>query len=147
MNDISQAFGEDHKLCDDAFAAAEEAALGGRWPEAATRLDKFLSQMETHLSVEEGALFPAFEAATGMTAGPTAVMRMEHEQMRSLFEGLRGAVRDRNADAFSGVGQTLLILLQQHNMKEEHMLYPMCDRELADRALIERLVSSLRAAS
>lgn len=28
-------------------------------------------------------LFPAFEAATGMTGGgPTQVMRMEHQQMR-----------------------------------------------------------------
>ncbi|TRZ68118.1 MAG: hemerythrin domain-containing protein, partial [Rhodocyclaceae bacterium] len=35
------------------------------------------------------------------------------------------------------VAETLLILMQQHNMKEENILYPMCDQALA--AQVEQL--------
>lgn len=76
-------------------------------------------------------LFPAFENATGMTQGPTQVMRMEHGQMRELTEQMNQALAAQDADAFAGAAETLLILMQQHNMKEENILYPMCDQALA----------------
>jgi iron-sulfur cluster repair protein YtfE (RIC family) len=34
-------------------------------------------------------------------------------------------------DEILEVGETLLILMQQHNMKEEGILYPMVDQHLA----------------
>ena len=71
-----------------------------------------------------------------MTQGPTAVMRMEHEQMRSLLSQLTEAVSRQDGPRFLGLSETLMVLMQQHNMKEEQMLYPMCDRALADTASI-----------
>ena len=43
--------------------------------------------------------------------------------------------------------ETLLIMTQQHNMKEENILYPMCDQHLADvsEALIGRLQEGIGA--
>jgi hemerythrin-like domain-containing protein len=79
-------------------------------------------------------LFPAFEAASGMAGGPTQVMRHEHAQMRDLLEQMRGALARRAADTFAGAAETLLILMQQHNMKEENILYPMCNNSLASQA-------------
>ena len=38
------------------------------------------------------------------------------------------AVHDR--EAYAGIAETLLMLMQQHNMKEEHILYPMLDQAL-----------------
>ncbi len=73
-------------------------------------------------------LFPAFEQATGMTMGPTRVMRMEHEQMRGLLSQMAMAATD--IDALVEHGDTLLMLTQQHNMKEEGMLYPMAQGHL-----------------
>jgi DUF438 domain-containing protein len=97
---------------------------------------------------EEQTLFPAFEARTGMTMGPTQVMRMEHGQMRELIDAAVDALQAGNTDDFFGQTETLLIMMQQHNMKEENVLYPMCDQHLADgsAALIERLRSELKEA-
>lgn len=131
----------DHRDCDLQFARAEAAAADGDLETARGAYAGFESALEHHLTVEEQVLFPEFEARTGMPGGPTAVMRMEHEQIRALLGQLRQALDRGELDDFLGFGETLNVLIQQHNMKEEQMLYPMCDRTLADCAgvLIERM--------
>jgi hemerythrin-like domain-containing protein len=69
-----------------------------------------------------------FEDRTGMTAGPTVVMRSEHAQMNELLDALSQAMAARDADAYLGYAETLLMLIRQHNIKEEQILYPMIDR-------------------
>ena len=112
------------------------------WPVQAA-FESLREQLETHFASEEELLFPAFEAATGMTSGPTEVMRGEHRQMRDLLAQMQAAVTSRDSDAFGGAAETLLILMQQHNMKEENILYPMCDNALGSSdvgaSLAERL--------
>ena len=130
-----------HKHCDDLFVAAEEAVQRGDWAAAAPAFERFHNQMKAHFEAEEGMLFPAFEAATGMSAGPTQMMRHEHEQMRSLLAQLVAACEDRESETYAGVAETLLMLMQQHNMKEENILYPMCDQALGAEA--ERLGAKL----
>jgi hemerythrin-like domain-containing protein len=44
---------------------------------------------------------------------------------------MHAALAQRDGDEFAGEAETLLILMQQHNMKEENILYPMCDAHLA----------------
>ena len=134
MDRIAELMGDDHRACDLEFADTEQAAQRGDWAQAARALKLFRDAMERHLTAEETVLFPAFEAATGMTMGPTRVMRMEHIQMRSLLDDLRAAVESGDAASFRGQAETLLILMQQHNLKEENMLYPMCDQHLSDQA-------------
>lgn len=131
----------DHRDCDARFARAEAAAADGDLETARGAYAEFESALEHHLAVEEQVLFTEFEARTGMLGGPTAVMRMEHEQIRTLMGQLRQALGSGDLDDFLGFGETLNVLIQQHNMKEEQMLYPMCDRALADcaGALIERM--------
>ena len=119
-----------HKHCDEIFADAEDACGAGDWAAGAAAFQSFRSQLETHFASEEDLLFPAFEEATGMTSGPTEVMRGEHRQMRDLLAQMSGAIDSRDTDTFGGAAETLLILMQQHNMKEENILYPMCDNAL-----------------
>jgi hemerythrin-like domain-containing protein len=90
-------------------------------------------------------LFPTFEAKTGMSMGPTQVMRMEHQQMRALFEDAQAAIESGDTDEYLGIAETLLIMMQQHNMKEENILYPMCDQHLSAElpAVLERLETEL----
>jgi len=123
---------QDHRHCDDSYAAVEKKVAAGQWDEAGQSWTDFRDALETHLNREEGVLFPAFEAKTGNTQGPTAVMRMEHEQMRSLVAEMDEAIIARNAEAFLGLAETLMILTQQHNMKEEQILYPMSDQVLGN---------------
>ena len=141
---VTEALPLHHKYCDTLFADAEEAASEGDWPRCVSLYSSFHQALLEHFGQEENALFPAFETATGMTMGPTQVMRMEHEQMREFLTRLAQAVADKNADAFAGAADTLLILMQQHNMKEENILYPMCDQHLGGRAdLAEQLQNAL----
>lgn len=120
-----------HRHCDELFAQTEEAVSKNDWPGCERVFEGFKAELEDHFSTEEQMLFPAFEAATGMSGGPTQVMRQEHEQMRALVGQMAAALQSRQADVFGGVCETLLILMQQHNFKEENILYPMCDQRIA----------------
>lgn len=124
--------GDDHDRCDQLYADAEQAVADGAWASAEIAGGAFLAAMARHFAMEEQVLFPAFEQASGNAMGPTRVMRWEHEQMRGLFEQMRAALAARHRDDFLGAGETLLVLMQQHNMKEEQILYPMTDHLLAD---------------
>jgi iron-sulfur cluster repair protein YtfE (RIC family) len=121
----------DHSDCDKSFAEAEQAAAAGDWKGAQAAFSRFAGRMARHFAMEEEVLFPAFEARTGNNQGPTRVMRLEHAEMRELIDALREAIERCDAPGFAGNAETLLVLMQQHNLKEEQILYPMCDRLLA----------------
>jgi hemerythrin-like domain-containing protein len=121
----------DHRRCDDLFTGAEEIIANGDWEQGATSFKEFHQAMEQHFHMEEEVLFPAFEQQTGQTMGPTQIMKMEHTQMRQLFSDMSDAVEQQNKDSYLGLAETLMMIIQQHNMKEEQMLYQMADQVLA----------------
>jgi len=123
---------EDHRHCDMLLAQAEELVSEKKFKEAISAVGEFSKAMMNHLEREELILFPAFEERTGMVDGPTQVMRMEHEQMRQLVKQLGEAAATENEKKFFGLSETLLIFVQQHNAKEEQMLYQMADKHLGD---------------
>ena len=102
------------------------------WQQAKEVLTEFVDEMEGHFSKEENVLFPALEGRTANAMGPTQVMRMEHVDMRQLMKDMQGVVEAQDADQYLGLSETLLIMMQQHNTKEENILYPMADNALAD---------------
>lgn len=128
MDSISNFMTHDHRACDEVFAIAEESVGKGNWAKAAGEFEKFRKEMERHLSMEEQVLFPAFDTKTGMDMGPTYVMRSEHQQMRKVMDDMAQAVAAKDGDDYLGQSETLLVLMQQHNMKEEQMLYRMMDQ-------------------
>ena len=69
---------------------------------------------------------------------------MEHGMMRDLFQELRQELGRRNGERCLGLCETLLVLMQQHNLKEEQILYRMADNILADERprLLVRLAAS-----
>ena len=128
MATLSTFMQDNHRECDELFAAAEEAVVNLDWEIAATRWHGFTKTLESHITdLEEGKLFPALEAVNG-PMGPTVVMRGEHEQMRALVTQIDEALIKRDQPQFLGLAETLMMLMQQHNMKEENILYPMMDR-------------------
>lgn len=145
MSTIQDILTDDHNHCDDLFAEAEnqvaQARTAGDWQQANSLFERFHNATLLHLAREEQTLFPAFEAATGMSGGPTDVMRHEHTQMRDTLNAMAHALAEEDRDAYLGQSETLLMLMRQHNMKEEQMLYRMCDQVLASErdALLERM--------
>ena len=91
-------------------------------------MQEFSQATLEHFQLEEALLFPALEDMLGQRNGPTEVMRLEHAEMRQLLDELRQAVSHQAIDNINGISDTLIILLQQHNAKEEQVLYPMADR-------------------
>ncbi len=136
MTTINVFMAAHHKECDNLFAAAEASIAAGDWDNGKIQWQEFAAELETHFAREESILFPQFEAATGSMGGPTQMMRMEHEQMRSLVNEINKAADSKDKDQFLGLSETLMITMQQHNMKEEQMLYPMIDQSLPDTAEI-----------
>jgi hemerythrin-like domain-containing protein len=128
MTTITSFMTDDHRDCDDAFVDFENMIAEQNWAELKNSWDIFSKKLNHHFEMEETVLFPAFESATGMTNGPTAVMRSEHQQMRNLCLEIEQAVTSQNEDQCQGIADTLMIMIQQHNMKEEQMLYPMTDQ-------------------
>ena len=130
MSTIKEFLTSDHGRCDEYFADMEKNAtesLEG----AKESCEAFIHETEKHFQMEERVMFEEFESKTGMTEGPTAMMRHEHEQMRNLMSQMREALDVDNKDKYLGLTETLMILLQQHNMKEEQMLYPMAQQHLS----------------
>ena len=136
MTALSETMQHDHRRCDALFADAEAAAQCADWSACQHGVTGFQNALLAHFTIEEDVIFPSFEAHTGIADGPTRVMRGEHAQMRALVDVVLHSAERKDAEAFADAAETLLILMQQHNMKEEHILYPMCDRALNDDAQV-----------
>ncbi len=132
METISRYLGHEHEHCDTLFADAENAVASRDWARAAELFGVFETDTLKHFAREEEVLFPAFEGRSGMRFGPTEVMRDEHAQMRTVLEAMAAALANRQGDGYLGFSETLLMLMRQHNMKEEQVLYPMAEQALED---------------
>jgi len=143
MESISSFLTHDHRACDEEFASMENAVAQLNWQEAQEKFDKFKNDLLHHFDMEEKVMFEAFEQRTGMTQGPTMVMRMEHEQMRQILDQLNADIQSQDKDHFFGVSESLMMLMQQHNMKEEQMLYAMADAHLG--ADVAKVVEDMKA--
>lgn len=142
MKPISVYLSDDHAHCDALFADAENAVADAEWGQAILHFEAFKTATLLHFQREEDLIFPEFESRTGMYAGPTEVMRAEHLHLRDNLAAMEQALAGKDARTFLGVAEGLLMLMRQHNMKEEQILYPMVDQALADDAA--QLVESMR---
>ena len=143
MNTISSFLTSDHRACDNEFANLENAIASQDWEEAKNQFEKFSLDLTHHFDMEEKVMFPAFEEVTGMTQGPTMVMRMEHSQMRNILDDLKSDIEKKDKNHFFGVSESLMMLMQQHNMKEEQMLYEMADMHLG--SLVSKVIEDMKA--
>ena len=143
MGGIKDWMAEDHRRCDILLTEAEEAVTGKDWRRAMDRYHLFRQALERHLQGEEEVLFPALTAKHLPSHVPVHVMASEHAELRDLIAALGDAIRGHEVAGCSGVSETLLLMMSQHNLKEEEILYPMADRVLAKDA--PQLLKSLQS--
>ena len=140
MSTITETMSADHRRCDSLFTEAEALISKADWARGQTGFSAFQMAVERHLSMEEEVLFPALESRAGQKMGPVQVMRMEHAQIRQLLSDMQQSILRQDKQRYLGLSETLLIIMQQHNMKEENMLYPMADNALGDQTVtLQRL--------
>lgn len=145
LRGIREALAWDHDRLDALERQAFEARTAGDLRGAEELFGRFRAGLERHISFEEEILFPAFEQGTGMppTAGPTAVMRDEHQEILEALKEIAGTIGSADAQA-DAIRRVLHIVLQDHNIKEERILYPTTDSVLRpERA--DRLVADIQA--
>lgn len=132
-NGLAGFFSGDHDDCNTKWVRVEELLDSGDSDALATAWQDFDQSTRRHLAMEEEVLFPAFEAMSGMGhSGPTVVMLQEHQQMRALLDQIAVAIDAGDTEEALDLGDTLHMLTQQHNVKEESMLYPMAEDVLSE---------------
>ncbi len=132
MTTITEFFTKQHRECDAILEQMEQAFNEEDWELGAQKYAEMKQDIFDHLANEENSLFPMFEEKSGMRGGPVGVMLGEHIEIKSLVERIGHAVTERDLDEALDTTETLFMFLQQHNVKEEQMLYPMTDEALHD---------------
>jgi hemerythrin-like domain-containing protein len=123
----------DHDRLDAILRSVRARVEAGDWDAARREYVPFADGLDRHIRLEEGILFPIFEERTGMTAGPTAVMRVEHCEIRGALETMREGLGRSDPRLFENGLAHLFDVLPDHNVKEEQVLYPTTDRILGDK--------------
>ena len=143
--EVLEALAWDHDRLEAIEARAFEQLAAGDTPGARAAWAEFSLGLRRHIRFEEQILFPEFEQRVGLPAdqGPTAVMRMEHREIERLIDAIGRALGGDGAPL--PLRGDLHRVLGQHNMKEEHVLYPGADRCLSPDerdTLVARIQSS-----
>ncbi|MEO6958238.1 MAG: hemerythrin domain-containing protein [Antricoccus sp.] len=98
-----------------------------------------LAALRRHIYLEEQFVFPPLRQ-TGLMM-PVMVMLREHGElwqlMDTLTELLRGSDPTVLNDKFVSTCRTLLAQLDQHNSKEEPIIYPHADNDLSQETMAE----------
>ncbi|MBX7186248.1 MAG: hemerythrin domain-containing protein [Vicinamibacteria bacterium] len=142
---VNEALSWDHDRLDDLEARAFEARERGDFEEAKALYAVFAFGLRRHIRFEEELLFPEFEAKAGFPAdmGPTAVMRDEHREILESLDRIERGIGEADTPLES-LRHALHLVLGNHNLKEEHIVYPMTDQALGtleSDALVARIQS------
>ena len=136
---INQFMTADHRSCDEQFAQLENIVDSGNFEGAEVMFKEFTNHMLLHFKMEEQVMFPKYSSTGGGHCDPTEVMIMEHNQMRSIFDQMKKALEEKDINKFLGFSENLLFTMQQHNMKEEQMMYNFADDILDSQDIIQQM--------
>lgn len=120
----------------DVLSAMAKEADAGRQPvkEDVETVMKFLRSFadDLHQVKEESSLFPILMARCDQSEiGAVRHMVFEHNQDRSLFEGIEDALHRSHGADFAYCAGRLVEILRNHIYKEDNILFEMADRKLS----------------
>lgn len=128
---------QDHKLMLRALDVLEQMAKRVERHEALEHDDvdavlRFLRVFgdDFHQSREESGLFPELLRKAHGQEAPLRQMLFEHEQERSLVEGLEDSLYTKNGKEFAHFAHRLIELLRNHVRKEDNILFGITERML-----------------
>jgi hemerythrin-like domain-containing protein len=84
-----------------------------------------------HQTKEESALFPELMRTTAGSQKPLQQMIFEHDQERSLVEGLEDALYTKKGKEFVHFANRLSSLIRAHVDKEDNLLFEIVNRSLS----------------
>ena len=84
-----------------------------------------------HQGKEESALFPELRRTSAGSQEALRHMTFEHDQERSLVEGLEDALLTKRGTEFVHFARRLTALIRTHIRKEENILFPIAEQCLS----------------
>jgi hemerythrin-like domain-containing protein len=95
---------------------------------------RFLKEFEDehHQTKEESALFPILLKTSAAQQARLGQMLFEHDQERSLVEGLEEALKTKHGPDFGYFANRLINMLRSHIYKEEFELFGLIELALSD---------------
>jgi len=132
MNKVFDFMAQDHDRLDGIFKEFRGIKVQDL-KKAKSFFHDFKIGLQKHIVWEEEILFPIFENKTGMfETGPTAVMRMEHRQIKEFLEKIHDRILKGETKEIDELEKGLIEVLTAHNQKEESILYPWIDDSLSE---------------
>ena len=111
------------------------AALENRaWEKAAEAFGEFRHTIEDHMEAEEREMFPALDAELGAGSG-TKALRNEHSRFRQMCAYIAACIDLRDVQAAAFGLERFGEQFEAHDMREEWILFPMCERLLSQEQL------------
>ncbi|MCK9336564.1 MAG: hemerythrin domain-containing protein [Arcobacteraceae bacterium] len=129
----------EHRRCDENFANLESVIDSGDFENAKKVFEEFKNDMLTHFKQEESVMFAEFNSCSGGGCNPTSVMLAEHDQIRITLDQIKTALENSDKNRALGLCENLLFIMQQHNMKEEQIMYNLADNTLDSDDIIEKM--------
>ncbi len=131
LDSVTAYLSDDHDRLGALLTKIMSLAERNTFAEAARLFAEFESGLDRHIRIEEELLFPVFEVRSGLSSGPTTVMRLEHREIRRSVALLGAGLARQDAPQCREARTSLETLIPEHNAKEEHILYPTTDSLLA----------------
>lgn len=128
---ISELMTFDHRECDVFFENIDKLINNKDFVAARENIIHWMNKNFKHFEVEETAIFPTLASQLGIVIPPVQMMIHEHHQIRNLITEIVSSFETADIETTLGNIETCFMMIQQHNMKEENILYPLIDRELS----------------
>lgn len=124
---VGELLERDHHRIDEGFARFAESLSEPTVDRAA--FDDAAHALRHHIFVEEVHHFPVVRAAGLM--GPVLVMLREHGEIWDLLDAIALALDSSDITVATSLWPQLREVVDQHNMKEERIVYPAGDKQLS----------------
>ncbi|MBZ5534971.1 MAG: hemerythrin domain-containing protein [Acidobacteriia bacterium] len=137
----------------EVFLEHQEALLREDFPLALRRLKSYERKIKRHIREEEEFLMPIYSRAGKVPGGDPQLFFGEHQRIAEFIDRLKKIVSGRKGQGRNATRQAIEILYQEamfrwliehHDEREKHILYPTLDRltTAAERKRILRKVIS-----
>ena len=146
---------EEHRIlksqCEALRASLEHPIT---WKDRRVQLSQILRSLDPalrlHLRREEETLFPAFDQLLGGSSGTISLLRMQHDDLRTLLDHLARLLEDRERTPWQpivGAGEALADLLEDHEQKESSFITDILEYSLKPQELTQLARQFQHAAS
>lgn len=142
---VSELIGWDQRRLDDILDDVNELAETGDFTGALRHFEDFRAGLEHHIAMEEQVLFPLYQKLSLDTEAAMAAMYSEHVLIRTLVEQVAEALRTGDLPSFARVIENLYAVMDVHDQKEEDVVFPRLDAELARSHTLDTVFKALLA--